>query len=138
MEEFKLAIDEHPEQKPVRLVNPDDQHVLDSDLDFTERTKADYTEEAAAEFHTAEPVSFSKEDRDTDESVEQLMNGRAMGIFSLVLSLLSLFILPILLGAAGIIVGFVARKSASQTIGNWAIGIGVVSILTSLFFSAFI
>ncbi|MEK4564550.1 DUF4190 domain-containing protein [Alkalihalobacillus sp. FSL R5-0424] len=132
-----MAIDKHPEQEPVRLVDSRDQTVLDTDLDLAER-KADYKEEAAAEFHTAEPISFSNDDRNTDEPVEQIMNGRAMGIFSLVLSILSLFILPILLGAAGIIVGFVARKGSSKTIGNWAIGIGVVSILTSLFFSAFI
>ncbi|MFK3937662.1 hypothetical protein ACI2JA_09140 [Alkalihalobacillus sp. NPDC078783] len=132
-----MAIDKHPEQEPVRLVDPRDQTVLDTDLDLTEH-KADYKEETAAEFHAAEPISFSTDDRNSGEPVEQMMNGRAMGIFSLVLSILSLFILPILLGAAGIIVGFVARKSLSKSIGNWGIGIGIVSILTSLFFSAFI
>lgn len=135
MEGFRLAIDKHPEQEPVRLVDPE--NVTDTNVDLAERN-ADYKEETAAEFHTSEPMSFSNDERDADEPVEQLMNGRAMGIFSLVLSILSLFILPILLGAAGIIVGFVARKSASKSIGNWGIGIGIVSILTSLFFSAFI
>lgn len=137
MEEFKLTIDKHPEQKPVRLVDPEDQTVKEEGLEHSER-ETDYKEETAAEFHTIRPASYAIGDRESDEPVEQMMNGRAMGVFSLVLSILSLFILPVLLGAAGIIVGFVARRRSSSLIGNWAIGIGIVSILTSLFFSAFI
>jgi hypothetical protein len=54
-----------------------------------------------------------------------------------VLSILSLFFLPIILGAAGIILGFIARRKGALTLGAWAIGIGVVSIIVGTFILPF-
>lgn len=81
-------------------------------------------------------------DRDKDHRHENGVNreragGKAAGVIAIILSVLSLFILPVLFGAAGIIVGFIARRQGAHSLGNWAIGIGIVSIIISLFFAPF-
>ncbi|ANB61573.1 hypothetical protein [Anoxybacteroides amylolyticum] len=86
----------------------------------------DFMEETSAEI--AEPV------RRYDEREEREgANGSGWGWTALALSVLSLFIMPILLGAAGIIVGFIARRRGATMLGMWAIGIGIVSIIIKLF-----
>ncbi len=67
----------------------------------------DYKEETAAEI--AAPATMRRdadyerdeENRDTD------VDGRRMGYLAIVLSVISLFIFPVILGSAGIIVGFI-------------------------------
>ncbi|MBS4191313.1 DUF308 domain-containing protein [Bacillus sp. FJAT-49705] len=97
---------------------------------------ADYTEETSAEL--AAPVSYDR-DRDIENEKEDETDtaGRGIGISALVLSIISLFVLPILLGATGIVLGFVARARGARTLGNWAIGIGVVSIIVGMFILPF-
>ncbi|MBH0166379.1 DUF4190 domain-containing protein [Fictibacillus sp. 7GRE50] len=75
--------------------------------------------------------------RHEHEDSQERAGGKATGIIAIILSVLSLFILPVLFGAAGIIVGFIARRQGAHSLGNWAIGIGVVSIIISLFFAPF-
>jgi len=75
--------------------------------------------------------------RHEHEDSRERAGGKATGIIAIILSVLSLFILPVLFGAAGIIVGFIARRQGAHSLGNWAIGIGVVSIIISLFFAPF-
>ena len=53
------------------------------------------------------------------------------------LSIISLFVLPVLLGAAGIIVGYIARRRGAQGLGAWAMGIGVVSLVLGIFIIPF-
>ncbi|KZE68391.1 hypothetical protein AWM68_16055 [Fictibacillus phosphorivorans] len=113
--------------------------------------EADFREEMAAE---AVPVPVRSDltlpeneqpryaDRDKDHRHEHEGNreragGKAAGMIAIILSVLSLFILPVLFGAAGIIVGFIARRQGAHSLGNWAIGIGIVSIIISLFFAPF-
>ncbi|MBB5324726.1 membrane protein insertase Oxa1/YidC/SpoIIIJ [Anoxybacillus tepidamans] len=92
--------------------------------------ESDFMEETSAE--VAEPV------RRYDEKDEREgANGSGWGWTALVLSILSLFMMPILLGAAGIIVGFIARRRGAETLGAWAIGIGIVSIIIKLFIMPF-
>src|SRR5699024_8378038 len=54
------------------------------------------------------------------------------GWIGLALSIISFFIWPIVLGAAGIILGFVSRNKGAATLGNVAIAAGVISIIISL------
>lgn len=90
-----------------------------------------YQEETAAEI--AAPVSpVARFDREETETA-----GRGLGFTALALSIISLFVLPILFGAAGIILGFVARRRGSTATGNWAIGIGAVSIIVGIFILPF-
>lgn len=56
-----------------------------------------------------------------------------MGTLAIALSILSLFVLPILFGAAGIVLGFVARSRGAAGLGAWAIGIGALSIIVGIF-----
>ncbi|MEQ6387893.1 hypothetical protein RZN22_00975 [Bacillaceae bacterium S4-13-58] len=59
------------------------------------------------------------------------------GWTGVILSFLSFFMMPVILGAAGIISGFVARRRGANTLGNTAIVVGVISIVLSLFFAPF-
>lgn len=102
----------------------------------------DHREETAAEF--APQGSFvgarpNEVDREREVNIEdgEVAEGRGVGAFAIVLSIISLFFLPVILGAAGIIVGFIARRNGATGLGNWAIGIGAVSIILTLFFSPF-
>jgi hypothetical protein len=98
-----------------------------------------YKEETAAEI--AAPVRL---DRNMNSNRAQGNNytqaatgGKGLGIAALVLSILSLFVMPILFGAAGIVLGFIARRRGAEGLGNWAIGLGAVSIIVGLFIVPF-
>ncbi|WP_246945854.1 DUF4190 domain-containing protein [Bacillus pinisoli] len=69
----------------------------------------------------------------SETNVDDVTGGRGIGGLALALSILSLFVMPIILGAAGIIIGFIARRRGSTTLGAWAIGIGAVSIIVGMF-----
>lgn len=91
----------------------------------------DYAEELGAETaidHRDIP------DRDQDDDVRA--NGTGMGYLALALSIISFFFLPIIMGAAGIIIGFIARRQGARGIGAWAIGIGIVSIVLKFLYAA--
>jgi len=94
-----------------------------------EEPERNFMEETAAE--VAEPIR-RREERD-----EERADGAGLGWLALALSIIALFIWPILLGAAGIIVGFIARRRGAETLGAWAIGIGVIAILVRLFIMPF-
>lgn len=110
-----------------------------------------YTEEMAADVvpitnvaaipEYERPHEHREEERpETEKHVERSDSsqaGRVMGMFAVILSLLSLFIVPVLMGAAGIILGFVAVRRGAATSGYWAIGIGIASIVISLIFAPF-
>jgi hypothetical protein len=89
-----------------------------------------YNEETAAELTT--PMALGG-DFERDEAEETSTSGRILGYSALALSILSLFIVPVLFGAAGIVLGFVARRRGSDALGAWAIGIGAVSIIIGIF-----
>ncbi|MBM7584695.1 lipopolysaccharide export LptBFGC system permease protein LptF [Bacillus pakistanensis] len=114
-----------------------DQNLQDVDVyyDNPENPELDvvqnkYHEESSAEITT--PMGLSNQ-YERDSSEETNTSGRVLGYSALALSILSLFFLPILLGAAGIVLGFVARRRGSEMLGAWAIGIGVVSIIIGIF-----
>jgi hypothetical protein len=95
-------------------------------------------EETAAEI--AAPVSLAKfrNNENTGENERGMAQaGTGMGFLALALSIISLFVMPILFGAAGIVLGFVARARGANTLGAWAIGIGVVSIVIGIFILPF-
>lgn len=103
--------------------------------------KGDHKEETAAEFAPQRGFVNERPFADNNDRAnvegETETEGRGVGAFAIVLSIISLFFLPVILGAAGIIVGFIARRNGATGLGNWAIGIGAVSIILTLFFSPF-
>jgi hypothetical protein len=60
------------------------------------------------------------------------------GWIGIILSVLSFFAMPLILGAAGIILGFISRNRGANTLGNIAIIAGAVSVLFSVFLWPFI
>ena len=94
-------------------------------VDNVPNVERDFMEETASEF--AEPARFSEKEVDREES------GRGVGWLALALSVVSLFLMPVIMGAAGIIFGFIAQRRGAETLGAWAIGIGAVSIILSFF-----
>jgi len=95
---------------------------------------SDYREETAAEI--AAPVPVVRR-RGYDDIRGKAEGGTGTGYAALALSILSLFVLPILFGAAGIVLGFIARAKGATGLGAWAIGIGVVSIVIGIFILPF-
>ncbi|KAB2333881.1 hypothetical protein [Bacillus mesophilum] len=95
----------------------------------------DFTEETSAEI--AAPVTTYNRSRSEVKDQPQAGEGKGVGYTALILSILSLFIWPVLMGAAGIVLGFVASRRGSKTLGGWAIGIGAVSIIIGLFILPF-
>ncbi|MEC0664697.1 DUF4190 domain-containing protein [Priestia flexa] len=107
-----------------------EQHERRKDIDY-DAYEADFMEETAAEI--AGPASAREEHIHREHEVVDRDEGKGYGRFALILSILSLFFLPIILGAAGIILGFIARRKGAYTLGAWAIGIGIVSIIVGTF-----
>ncbi|MDR7075022.1 hypothetical protein J2Y03_000010 [Neobacillus niacini] len=99
---------------------------------------SEYREETAAEI--AAPVPLTRptfRERSKDDTGAETGTGTGMGWAALVLSILSLFVMPILFGAAGIVLGFVARRRGAEGLGAWAIGIGAISIVVGIFILPF-
>ncbi|RYM02224.1 hypothetical protein EWH99_11400 [Sporolactobacillus sp. THM7-7] len=62
----------------------------------------------------------------------QAEGGRGAGWLALVISIIALFFLPVILGIAGIIIGYIAFRQGARTLGGWAIGIGIVAVCIQL------
>ncbi|HLS07963.1 hypothetical protein [Lentibacillus sp.] len=79
---------------------------------------------------------------DIDEPVDSDEDGTevnsAFGWIALALSIISYFMMPIILGGAGIVMGFVSRNRGAETLGNTAIIAGAISILITLFVLPFV
>jgi hypothetical protein len=56
---------------------------------------------------------------------------RAWGWSALVVSILSLFVMPVLFGTAGVILGIIAFFRGNRSLGGWSMAISLVSIFTS-------
>ena len=57
---------------------------------------------------------------------------RTWGWAAMVVSIISLFILPVVMGSAGVALGIVAIIRGNRKLGGWSIAISLVSIFTSL------
>lgn len=110
-----------------------DNHIDEKRADDLDTVFNDRDEETAAEI-TADDFRTTDIEDDDDTHV----GGAAVGWIALALSVISFFWLPIILGAAGIIVGFVARGRDANTLGNIAIAAGAISVLLALFVRPFV
>ncbi|MYL19792.1 hypothetical protein GLW04_07835 [Halobacillus litoralis] len=80
-----------------------------------------------------EPMNNGEQETTMEEDVQV-----GMAWLGLSAAILSFFFAPLILGAAGIILGIVGKRRGADTLGNMAIIISVVSIAFSLFFAPFI
>jgi len=107
-------------------------------LSGSHEERNEYREETAADF--AAPKPRSNRARQTNEPYAiagDETGGRGLGITALIVSILSLFIWPVLMGIAGIIIGFIARGKGAKSLGTWAIIIGALSIVIGIFILPF-
>ncbi|MFC4618010.1 DUF4190 domain-containing protein [Camelliibacillus cellulosilyticus] len=92
-----------------------------------------FNEEVAAESAIDRPIV----DYDRDKGDDDVAGGTGIGWLALVLSAIGLFFLPVVMGAAGIIVGIIARRQGAKVLGAWAIGVGIAAIVIRLFTAPF-
>ncbi|MFT4412649.1 DUF4190 domain-containing protein [Fredinandcohnia humi] len=124
------------EDTNVRKIRDDDFEYVDPNLGAN--ADSSYNEETAAE--VAGPINYGPARRETNNGNGTdggVMGGTGLGWLALALSIISLFVMPVLMGAAGIIIGFIARRRGATRLGAWAIGIGVVSIIVGIFILPF-
>ncbi|WP_029266742.1 MATE family efflux transporter [Virgibacillus alimentarius] len=88
----------------------------------------------------AEEISaddFDKQLRVDEEDNDTEVNS-VYGWIGIALSVISFFMMPIILGGAGIILGFISRSRGADALGNTAIAAGAISILITLFVIPFV
>ncbi|MGN7299249.1 DUF4190 domain-containing protein [Fredinandcohnia aciditolerans] len=125
------------EDTNVRKIRDDDFEYVDPNLGAN--ADSSYDEETAAE--VAAPINYGTTRREANyegnNTDDRVAGGAGLGWLALALSIISLFVMPVLLGAAGIIIGFIARRRGATGLGAWAIGIGAVSIIVGIFILPF-
>lgn len=104
--------------------------------DFDRDPLLDYTrdEETSAELSSLDTRDLEQTD---DEVINDTQVGSIVGWIALIVSVLSFFMMPIVFGVGGIIVGIVARARGAQWLGNIAIGLGIISLVARLFIVPF-
>ncbi len=88
-----------------------------------------YKEETGAEFMSS--AEYRRRDK-TENNTMAASKGNIFGIVALVLSIASLFFMPVVFGTIGIIAGVFATKTESRVMGIAAIVIGVFSVAAGL------
>ncbi len=112
-------------------VNLSNQNELLNEHVYKEETSAEMVGDPPAQ--TGENYTNTHDDHDHDQENRHEEVQNMYGWIAIALSAISFFLIPILFAAAGIIVGFIARKREAPILGNTAIVIGILSILIRLF-----
>ncbi|GAB7388927.1 DUF308 domain-containing protein [Bacillaceae bacterium] len=110
------------------------------EIGFDEETAAEIAPGVKKEVK-GEEDSGPGEDRpltaETNGEEETQAQGNGLAITGLIISILSLFLLPFLLAPIGIVVGYFAYRRGATATGLWAIGIGIVALLGTIIFAPF-
>jgi len=88
----------------------------------------------------AEPLTPRLDENYTDEPSNNEVFFHAtsfVGWLSLIISFIALFTMPILFGSGGIILGFIARSRDAEWLGNIAIVLGIIAIISAFFIRPF-
>ncbi|AVQ99387.1 hypothetical protein OBCHQ24_10315 [Oceanobacillus iheyensis] len=132
MDEFKSYQDKNQvEQAPNHGENRKNEDYVGVEPDSTR------DEEYAAELTADDYNASLMEDANTTSETESDVN-YTYGWIAIALSVISFFVWPVIMGAAGIIFGFVSRSKGADTLGNIAIAAGTISIAITLFVLPFI
>ncbi|WP_232735774.1 DUF4190 domain-containing protein [Alteribacter populi] len=132
-------MDERNPERDLRLVDEERDDYPNETLNRNE--DANFGEETAAEVSPnatgigAEPRQQSSDGGEAEEDAGT--EGRGLGAIGVAIAIVSLFFLPVILGATAIVIGFIARARGHAGLGYTAIGIGAFSIIISLFMSPF-
>ncbi|SFL67022.1 DUF4190 domain-containing protein [Salibacterium qingdaonense] len=113
--------------------------------DDVEIAEDDYTMETASEVASPGIGSRSnlsgteREEQEQYETMEADITdnsiGKGLGVTALILSICSLFFLPVFTGGAGIILGIFAVRREAAALGWWAAGLGAFSIAVTVLFA---
>lgn len=98
---------------------------------YDAKSQESYDEEIASEL-TTEETHWQQREEEHDDT-----QGKGVGTMALVLSITSLFFVPLLLGPAGVICGFIAMRKGARALGIWAMAVGVISVASTLIFSPY-
>lgn len=119
-----------------------DEHKEVKKFETEDGKEVEYREETAAEYAPRQGIFTESRtvDVDIDEDREETGTGEGRGIatFAIALSIVSLLFLPVLFGAAGLILGFMAVNRGHRGLGYTAIAISAFSIIMSVFFAPFV
>lgn len=118
------GLDHEAEDHEINRANLYGNTPVPTDLD-TNRDEETARELTADDYHTRVE---KKEEKFSGSHVNS-----SVGWIALILSVASFFFMPIILGGAGIIAGFVARSKGADTLGTTAIIAGAASIIITLF-----
>lgn len=91
----------------------------------------DHNEEYSTEFFPTRDVIYSDTDSESKSYVWKLV----IGYIALFFSLFSLFIMPVLFGLVGIVLGIYTVTKGHSTLGYTAIGFGLFSVIVSIFYN---
>lgn len=106
-----------------------------------ELTPDNSQEEIAAEIApaTTNVIPLNKEqERPVEESEAEKPERSGWTVTGLLLSIFSLFFLPVLLASAGILLGYLGYRRGDRTLGFWAMGLGAISLLGTLIVSVMV
>lgn len=131
IDEATIADDEIADELRVDKFE-DDTGYIDEATIADEEVADELTADDSADPGYIDEETIADKDADVNEMDTGIMKS-AVGWAAIILAALSFFILPIILGAAGIIVGVFARTRDAKTLGTTAIIAGAVSVLMALF-----
>ncbi|MFE3973113.1 MULTISPECIES: DUF4190 domain-containing protein [unclassified Peribacillus] len=136
--EPSVVVDDQHHERYYNEDTPADDRRYESRGTITNNMDNQYNEETSAEISTPPRIREYKNNESTeaDDSGNVASRGQAIGVIALIISILSLFMMPFILGVVGIIVGIVARSRGSN-LGTWAIVIGAISIIVGIFILPF-
>lgn len=87
--------------------------------------------EAAEEVADPVPTRKLADAREETTRNEERNEGSGLGTLAIILSVLSLLLVPFILAPAGIVLGIISGSRRNQ-LGWWAVGVGVFSLIVNL------
>lgn len=91
--------------------------------------------ETAAEISPAED-RYRRSEKESGNNATD--SGKMFGYIALILSVASFFFAPILVGAAGIVFGVLAKRKGADVLGNIALVVSILAIVISLFTAPYV
>jgi hypothetical protein len=85
------------------------------------------SEEEFAEEVTVPSGTVTETNSERSTKPAELSRSKRIGYAALILALLSMFIWPVILGPAAIILGFMAYSGGKRGLGSWSIALGLLS-----------
>lgn len=130
MDEFNNQRNQNAEEPPNHEGQQKNQDYVGIEPDSSRNEE--FASEITADDHTSAKKPIGEQSH-LDNEVNS-----TYGWIGVALSIISYFMMPIILGGAGIILGFISRARGADTLGNIAIAAGAISIIITLFILPFI